>query len=61
DLYDWMGNMEIHHGMLKRMARRQSYQFDMYAGGFEYIVGQYNIPVHEAYAPPGYDEEQQED
>nr|GEZ77031.1 hypothetical protein [Tanacetum cinerariifolium] len=44
-----------------RMARRQSYQFDMYAGGFEYIVGQYNIPVHEAYAPPGYDEEQQED
>ncbi|GKG06524.1 hypothetical protein Tco_0329493, partial [Tanacetum coccineum] len=43
------------------MARRQSYQLDRYAGVFEYMAGQHEIPLYGAYAPLGYDEEQQED
>ncbi|GJR74199.1 hypothetical protein Tco_0086564 [Tanacetum coccineum] len=58
DLYDRIGNMEICQGTLERMARRQSYHSDRYAGLFEYMVGQYNIPVQGAYAPPGYDKEE---
>ncbi|GKC19766.1 hypothetical protein Tco_1021916, partial [Tanacetum coccineum] len=58
---DRMGNMEIRQGVLERMARRQSYQFDRYVGVFEYMVGQHEVPLHGAYAPPRYDEEQQED
>ncbi|GKE10834.1 hypothetical protein Tco_1414385 [Tanacetum coccineum] len=46
---------------LERMARRQSYQLDRYAGVFEYMAGQHEIPLYGAYAPLGYDEEQQED
>ncbi|GKB23233.1 hypothetical protein Tco_0862634 [Tanacetum coccineum] len=61
DLYDRIGNMEIRQGVLERMARRQSYQLDRYAGVFEYMAGQYNVPVQEAYAPPGYGEDQEED
>ncbi|GJV35321.1 hypothetical protein Tco_1407798, partial [Tanacetum coccineum] len=61
DLYDQIGNMEIRHGVLERMARKQSYHLDRYNGVFKYMAGQYNVPVQGAYAPPGYDEEQQED
>ncbi|GJZ86115.1 hypothetical protein Tco_0657725 [Tanacetum coccineum] len=57
DLYDQMGNMEICQGVLERMTRRQSYQYDRYAGVFEYMAGQHGIPLQGAYAPPGYDEE----
>ncbi|GKD97645.1 hypothetical protein Tco_1381542 [Tanacetum coccineum] len=58
DLYDRMGNMEIRQGMLERMARRQSYQLDRYAGLFEHMAGHYGYIMHGVYAPPGYDEEQ---
>ncbi|GJX06862.1 hypothetical protein Tco_0194794 [Tanacetum coccineum] len=61
DLYDRMGNMEIRQGVLERMARRQSYQFDRYARVFEYTAGQHEVPLQGAYAPPGYEKEQQED
>ncbi|GJZ45696.1 hypothetical protein Tco_0593292 [Tanacetum coccineum] len=61
DLYDRMGNMEIRQGVLERMARRQPYQLDRYAIVFEYMAGQYNVPVQEAYAPLGYGEDQEED
>ncbi|GKG04177.1 hypothetical protein Tco_0314564 [Tanacetum coccineum] len=61
DLYDRMGNMEIRQGVLERMTCRQSYQFDRYDGVFEYMVGQHGVPLHRAYAPPGYDKEQHED
>ncbi|GJX46217.1 hypothetical protein Tco_0271407 [Tanacetum coccineum] len=60
DLYDKIGRMETRQGTLERMARRQSYQPDRYAGVFEYMAGQYNVPVQGSYAPPGYDEEQQD-
>ncbi|GJT27279.1 hypothetical protein Tco_0907554 [Tanacetum coccineum] len=46
---------------LERMARRQLYHTDRYAGLFEYMAGHYNILVQGVYAPPGYDEEQQDD
>ncbi|GKE56444.1 hypothetical protein Tco_1495629 [Tanacetum coccineum] len=61
DLYDMMGNMEIRQGVLERMARRQSYKFDRYARVFEYTAGQHGVPLQGAYAPPGYEKEQQED
>ncbi|GJS01510.1 hypothetical protein Tco_0318018 [Tanacetum coccineum] len=57
DLYDRMGRIEIRHGTLQRMSRRQSYYSDRYVGVFEDMVGQYNIPLQGAYAPPGYDKE----
>nr|GEV05424.1 hypothetical protein [Tanacetum cinerariifolium] len=50
DLYDRMGNMEICQGVLERMARRQSYQFDKYTRVFEYIR-QHGVPLQGAYAP----------
>ncbi|GKC52170.1 hypothetical protein Tco_1074915 [Tanacetum coccineum] len=56
-----MGNMEIHQGVLERMPRRKSYHFDRYARVFEYMAGQYNIPLQGAYAPPGYDEGKQQE
>ncbi|GJX76215.1 hypothetical protein Tco_0323026 [Tanacetum coccineum] len=37
---------------------RQSYQFDMYVGVFEFMDAQHEVPLQGAYAPPGYDEEQ---
>ncbi|GKD97147.1 hypothetical protein Tco_1381044 [Tanacetum coccineum] len=58
DLYDGMGNIEICQGMLERMARRQLYHTDRYAGVIEYMVGHYGVPLQGAYVPSGYDEEQ---
>nr|GEU61256.1 hypothetical protein [Tanacetum cinerariifolium] len=58
DLYDRMGNMEIHQGTLERMAHIQLYHTDRYAGLFEHMVGHYGYTLQGAYAPPGYDEEQ---
>ncbi|GJT61405.1 hypothetical protein Tco_1004938 [Tanacetum coccineum] len=52
---------ETRHGKLDRMARRQSYQLDRYARVLEYMAGQLNVLMQGAYAPPGYDEEQQDD
>ncbi|GJU61348.1 putative RNA-directed DNA polymerase [Tanacetum coccineum] len=43
------------------MPRRKSYHFDRYARVFEYMAGQYNIPLQGAYAPPGYDEGKQQE
>nr|GEV15616.1 hypothetical protein [Tanacetum cinerariifolium] len=60
DLYDRMGNMESHQGVLEKMSHRQTYNSDRYVGVFEYMAGQYNIPLQGAYAPPGYDEEKQQ-
>ncbi|GJY53691.1 hypothetical protein Tco_0445355 [Tanacetum coccineum] len=57
DLYDRMGRMEIRQATLERMYRTQSYHSNRYAFIFEYMAGQYNIPLQGAYAPPGYDEE----
>ncbi|GJV09637.1 hypothetical protein Tco_1351178, partial [Tanacetum coccineum] len=53
--------LRIQHGTLERMARRQSYHTDRYAGLFEHMAGHYGYTLHEAYAPPGYDEEQHDD
>ncbi|GJR23777.1 hypothetical protein Tco_0972304 [Tanacetum coccineum] len=61
DLYDQMGNMKIRQGVIEKMARRQSYLFDRYAGVFEYMAGQYHVPVRGAFAPLGYDEEEQDE
>nr|GEV35696.1 hypothetical protein [Tanacetum cinerariifolium] len=61
DLYDWMGRMEICQGTLERMSRRQSHHSIRYTGVFEYMAGQYNIPLQGAYTPPGYDEKHQQD
>nr|GEV52590.1 hypothetical protein [Tanacetum cinerariifolium] len=61
DLYDMMGNMEIRHEMLGRMARKQLYHTDRYAGMFEHMVGHYGYTLQGEYALPGYDEEQQND
>ncbi|GJR95012.1 hypothetical protein Tco_0267186 [Tanacetum coccineum] len=60
DLYDRMGHMETRQGTLERMSRRQSYHSDMYAGVFEFMARHYGVPLDGAYAPPGYDEEQQQ-
>nr|GEX75060.1 hypothetical protein [Tanacetum cinerariifolium] len=59
DLYDRMGNMESHQSVLEKMSSRQTYNSDRYVGVFEYMAGQYNISLQGAYAPPGYDEDQQ--
>ncbi|GKC75376.1 hypothetical protein Tco_1126150, partial [Tanacetum coccineum] len=32
----------------------QSYNWDRYQGVFEHMAGVYNVPLHEAYNPPGY-------
>nr|GFB85540.1 hypothetical protein [Tanacetum cinerariifolium] len=60
DLYDKLGSMEIHQGVLERISYRKLYHIDRYAGVFEYMAGQYNIPLKGAYAPPSYDEEEQQ-
>nr|GEU99630.1 hypothetical protein [Tanacetum cinerariifolium] len=44
DLYNRMGNIEIRQGVVKRMAYRQSYQWDKYAGVL-HIAGVYDIPL----------------
>nr|GFC01559.1 hypothetical protein [Tanacetum cinerariifolium] len=54
------GNIEIFHGVLESMSRRQSYHSDRYVRVFEYMAGQYNIPLQGAYAPPHYDEKKQQ-
>ncbi|GJW49653.1 hypothetical protein Tco_0091004 [Tanacetum coccineum] len=61
DLYDRMGNLEIRQGKLERMAHSQSYQLDRHAELFEHMAGHYRYTMQGAYAPPGYDEEQQDD
>ncbi|GJR50642.1 DNA-directed DNA polymerase [Tanacetum coccineum] len=60
DLCDRMGNMEIHHWTLEWMARRQLYHTDRYARLFEYMAGQYQSPLQGDYAPPSYDEDNEE-
>ncbi|GJS92045.1 hypothetical protein Tco_0774681, partial [Tanacetum coccineum] len=54
DLYERMGSMEIRQGEIDRMAYRQSYQWDRYAGVFEHMAGVYSVPLQGAYNPPGY-------
>ncbi|GJV93094.1 hypothetical protein Tco_1540907 [Tanacetum coccineum] len=44
---------------LERMARKQLYHTDRYAGVFKYMVGHYNVPLQGDYAPPSYFDEQQ--
>ncbi|GKF25361.1 hypothetical protein Tco_0081255, partial [Tanacetum coccineum] len=61
DLYDKIDHMETCHEMLDRMAHRQSYQLDRYAGVFKCMARQYNVPMQGVCAPPGYNEEQQDD
>ncbi|GKD27806.1 hypothetical protein Tco_1234020 [Tanacetum coccineum] len=61
DLYDKIDCMETCHGTLDRMAHRQSYQLDRYAGVFKCMVRQYNVPMQGVCAPPGYNEEQRDD
>ncbi|GJX49976.1 hypothetical protein Tco_0276821 [Tanacetum coccineum] len=58
DLSDSMSRMEVRHGMLERMSRRQSYHSDRYARVFEHMVGHYGVQLDGDYAPPGYDEQQ---
>ncbi|GJS82072.1 hypothetical protein Tco_0748613 [Tanacetum coccineum] len=53
-----MCRMEVRQGVLKRMARKQSYHSDRYAGVFEHIVRHYGVKFNGEYAPPGYDEQQ---
>ncbi|GKA96330.1 hypothetical protein Tco_0818425 [Tanacetum coccineum] len=45
---------------LERMAHKQLYHTDRYAGVFEYMAGHYNVPLQGDYAPPSYFEEQQQ-
>nr|GEU81083.1 hypothetical protein [Tanacetum cinerariifolium] len=45
DLYEKMGSMEIRHGAIERIAYRQSYHWDRYAGVFEHMVGVYSVPL----------------
>ncbi|GKG24768.1 hypothetical protein Tco_0395396, partial [Tanacetum coccineum] len=54
DLYDRMGNMEIRQGAIERMAYRQSYHWDRYAGVFEHMARVYNVPLQGTYNPPRY-------
>nr|GFA54252.1 hypothetical protein [Tanacetum cinerariifolium] len=56
-----MGNIKIRHGTLERMAHRQLYHTDRYAGLFEHMAGHYGYTMHGVYAPPRYDEEQHDD
>ncbi|GJZ53846.1 hypothetical protein Tco_0608731 [Tanacetum coccineum] len=58
DLYERMGSMKICQGAIERMSYRQSYQLDIYAGVFEHMAGVYDVPLQEAYNPPGYDQQQ---
>ncbi|GJV34600.1 hypothetical protein Tco_1395000 [Tanacetum coccineum] len=53
DLYERMGSMEIHQGAIERMAYRQSYHWDMYAGVFEHM----QYPPQ----PPQYQQQQDDD
>ncbi|GKF37019.1 hypothetical protein Tco_0113777, partial [Tanacetum coccineum] len=61
DLHDKIDRMETRKGTLERMASRQLYHTDRYAGFFEHIAGRYGYTLQGTYAPPGYDEEQQDD
>ncbi|GJX09858.1 hypothetical protein Tco_0199717 [Tanacetum coccineum] len=54
DLYNRMGSMEIRQGAIERMAYRQSYQWDRYAGVFEHMAKVYDVPLQGAYNPPRY-------
>ncbi|GKF97559.1 hypothetical protein Tco_0293380, partial [Tanacetum coccineum] len=51
----------IRQGELERMSRRHSYHSYGYAGVFEFMAGHCEVPLDGAYAPPGYDEEQQQE
>ncbi|GKE61520.1 hypothetical protein Tco_1511887 [Tanacetum coccineum] len=61
ELHDKINRIETPYRMLERMAHRQSYQLDGYAGVFEHMAGHYGFTLQGEYAPPGYDEEQQDD
>ncbi|GKD91463.1 hypothetical protein Tco_1366970, partial [Tanacetum coccineum] len=54
DLYERMGSMEICQGAIERVAYRQSYQWDKYAGVFEHMAGVNSVPLQGANNPPGY-------
>nr|GEV87259.1 hypothetical protein [Tanacetum cinerariifolium] len=41
-----------------RVAIPRPSRASMYAGVFEHMVGVYNVPLQEAYNPPGYDQQQ---
>ncbi|GKB69641.1 hypothetical protein Tco_0931053 [Tanacetum coccineum] len=58
DLYEMMGNMEIHKGAIERMSYRKSYHWDMYARVFEHMIGVYSVLLQGPYNPPGYDQQQ---
>ncbi|GKF96541.1 hypothetical protein Tco_0289276, partial [Tanacetum coccineum] len=45
DLYDRMSHMEIRHGTLQRMSRRQLYHTDRYAGLFEHMAEHYGYTL----------------
>ncbi|GKF08323.1 hypothetical protein Tco_0042547 [Tanacetum coccineum] len=45
----------------ERMAHRKLYHTDRYDGLFEHMAGHYGYKIQDAYAPPGYDKEQQDD
>ncbi|GKC84515.1 hypothetical protein Tco_1140232, partial [Tanacetum coccineum] len=47
-----------HPGAIEKMAYRQSYHWDRYAGVFEHMVGVYSVPLQGAYNLPGYDQQQ---
>ncbi|GJV66945.1 hypothetical protein Tco_1482454 [Tanacetum coccineum] len=53
DLYERMCSMEILQAAIERMAYRQSYQWDRYAGVFEHMAGIYSVSLQGAYNPPG--------
>nr|GEW91575.1 hypothetical protein [Tanacetum cinerariifolium] len=50
DLYEMMGNIEIHQCVVERKAYRQSYQWDRV---FEHMAGVYDIPLQGAYTHLG--------
>ncbi|GKD12364.1 hypothetical protein Tco_1196771, partial [Tanacetum coccineum] len=54
DLYERIGNMEIHQGAIERMSYRQSYHWDRYTGVFEHMAGVYSVDLQGVYNPPGY-------
>ncbi|GJV41533.1 hypothetical protein Tco_1419973 [Tanacetum coccineum] len=58
NLYNRMGRMGIRQDEMERMARRQLYHIDRYAGVFEYMSGHYNVPLQGNYVPLSSDEEQ---
>nr|GEX87490.1 hypothetical protein [Tanacetum cinerariifolium] len=58
DLYKRMGNMEIRQRAIEMMSYRQSYHWDMYAGVFEHMAGILSVPLHGAYNPLGYAQQQ---